>query len=173
MTKLFQLAGVFGLLSVLAVGGGVAVLPEMKHFTVEEHGWITDDQFVDIYSLGQMAPGPNMLMVVVIGYRVAGVPGAPPRCSPFFCPPRSSPRDRAPLESSRRVAVARVNSARLGPVSIGLMLAGTVTIACVALDNAIAIALAAVVTVILLSRHINPAYLILASGVIGWLVLAT
>jgi chromate transporter len=172
MTKLLQLTGVFGLLSVLAVGGGVAVLPEMKHLTVEEHGWVTADQFVDIYSLGQMAPGPNMLMVIVIGYRVAGVVGALAVLVAFFLPAGlltfGAGRLWIRLEGwPWRLAIQR----GLAPVSIGLMLAGTITIARVAFDNLTSVAMAAAVLVILLSRHINPAYLILASGVVGWLVL--
>ena len=79
MNRIVDLLAVFGLLSVLAVGGGAAVLPEMKHLTEIEHHWVTESQFIHIYSLGQVAPGPNMLMVGVIGQRVAGWPGRRPR----------------------------------------------------------------------------------------------
>src|SRR5258708_35550204 len=72
MTRLIHLFLVFSLLSVLAVGGGTAVLPEMQHMTVHTFHWLTDAQFRNIYSLGQVAPGPNMLMVLVIGYKLAG-----------------------------------------------------------------------------------------------------
>src|SRR5215470_12033262 len=73
--QLTKLGLVFMMLSVLAVGGGTAVLPEMQHATVHWFN-LTDKQFRDIYSLGQVAPGPNMLMVLVIGYRLAGTLGA-------------------------------------------------------------------------------------------------
>ena len=63
MSDLVRLLNVFCLLSLLAVGGGSAVLPEMQHETVAVHHWVTDQQFATIYSLGQMAPGPNMSMV--------------------------------------------------------------------------------------------------------------
>ena len=86
MSTLLRLLGVFGLLSVLAVGGGLAVLPEMKDRTVEQYHWVTADQFVDFYSLGQMAPGPNMVMVVLIGYKVAGLGGAIAVLVAFFLP---------------------------------------------------------------------------------------
>jgi chromate transporter len=172
MTKLLQLFGVFSLLSVLAVGGGVAVLPEMKQSTVVQHQWITADQFVDIYSLGQLAPGPNMLMVTVIGYRVAGVPGALVVTLAFFLPASvltfvaSRVWDR--FEGSAwRAAVQR----GLAPVAIGLMLSGVVTIARVATRDIPTIAIALVVLAILLRHRVNPAWLILASGVIGWLAL--
>jgi chromate transporter len=71
-------------LAVLAVGGGTAVLPEMQHATVHWFN-LTDKQFRDIYSIGQVAPGPNMLMVLLIGYRLAGALGAVVVESPSFC----------------------------------------------------------------------------------------
>ena len=76
MSTLVQLFAVFSLLSLLAVGGGLAVLPEMKSLTEVRHHWITPDQFMDFYSLGQLAPGPNMNMVLLIGWQVAGPVGA-------------------------------------------------------------------------------------------------
>jgi chromate transporter len=84
--KLLNLSWVFALLSILAVGGGTAVLPEMQRMTVHQFHWVTDRQFRDIYSLGQVAPGPNMLMVMVIGYRQAGAAGAAAVALAFFLP---------------------------------------------------------------------------------------
>lgn len=173
MTKLADLAAVFGLLSILAVGGGVAVLPQMERETVGLHHWLTRDQFVDVYSLGQMAPGPNMLMVSVIGWRVAGAAGAAVVLAAFFLPASlltlavSRLWDRF-AASPWRVALQR----GLAPVSIGLMASGIVTIGKGALLGPVTIGLAAAVTAILLVRRVNPAYLILASGVIGWLASA-
>lgn len=172
MSQLLSLLGVFGLLSILAVGGGTAILPEMKHLTVTRLGWVTADQFVEIYSLGQMAPGPNMLMVSVIGYRVAGYLGALAALVGFFLPACLLTLGASRLwvhfaGSPWREAVQR----GLAPVAIGLMAAGVIAIAKVATRDAATIALAAVVTVILLWRHVNPALLILAAGVLGLLVL--
>ena len=75
-TKILNLLWVFALLSLVAVGGGTAVLPEMRRILVGHFHWLSDKQFREIYSIGQIAPGPNMLMVLVIGYRLAGALGA-------------------------------------------------------------------------------------------------
>jgi chromate transporter len=85
MMRLVQLSAVFAMLSMLAVGG-TSVLPEMQHMTVHVFPWLTDKQFRDIYSLGQVAPGPNGLMVMVIGYRLAGAAGAAVVGASFFLP---------------------------------------------------------------------------------------
>ena len=70
--KLVRLAGTFAMLSMLAVGGGTAVLPQMKHTTVAEYHWLTPEEFNNYYGIGQFVPGPNMLMVALIGKHVAG-----------------------------------------------------------------------------------------------------
>jgi chromate transporter len=172
VNKILDLISVFGLLSILAVGGGAAVLPEMKELTESKHRWVTENQFVSIYSLGQLAPGPNMLMVGVIGQRVAGWAGALAALVAFLLP-----------ASVLTWSVGRVwhhfaswpwlDSIQrgLGPVSIGLALSGAITVAKGALVDTTTVVLAAAVFAILLMRHINPAYLILASGVIGAVLL--
>jgi chromate transporter len=170
--QLVLLVRVFALLSLLAVGGGTAVLPAMKHRTVDSYHWLTEDQFRDAYSLGQVAPGPNMMMVTVIGYRVAGTPGALavtaafflPACLLTLCAGRVWERFHA---SPWRVAVQR----GLAPVSIGLMCAGILSLARVAIFNPTTLLFAAVVFGVLLRRHMNPAYLILAGGIAGVLLL--
>jgi chromate transporter len=75
-----QLAGLFASLSLLSIGGGNAVLPEMHMQAVRGHHWLTDSQFADVFSISQAAPGPSILIVALVGYgaglEVGGVPGA-------------------------------------------------------------------------------------------------
>src|SRR5262249_41972026 len=157
VSKLSDLIGVFGLLSVLAVGGGAAVLPEMKHLTESEHHWLTEDQFVHIYSLGQLAPGPNMLMVGVIGHRVAGLPGALAPVVAFLLPASALTWGVGRLW--QRLAGwpwLEALQRGLGPVSIGLALSGAISIARGAMINVTTGVIAAAVLGILLRRHVNP-----------------
>src|ERR1017187_9411902 len=86
MKDLPALARVFLYLSLLTVGGGMAAFPEMQHLTVDVHKWLTFPQLIHLYSVGQMAPGPNMMMIVAIGEWVAGVPGAVVVLIAFFGP---------------------------------------------------------------------------------------
>ncbi len=173
MNTLAQIAAAFGMLSLLAVGGGAAVLPEMKQTVVGQHQWLTADQFVHIYSLGQIAPGPNMLMVQVIGDRIAGGAGAMVALLAFFLPASVLTFATGRLWDRLEGWPWRESIQRgLAPISIGLMLAGTITIARMAVTDPRTIALAAAVTGILLWRKINPAYLILASALLGWAMLA-
>ena len=75
MSALIHLALTFSMLSLLAVGGGTAVLPEMQTVLSGQFN-IDHTTFVHVYSIGQLAPGPNMMMVLVFGFQVAGLLGA-------------------------------------------------------------------------------------------------
>src|SRR4029079_4771379 len=76
MNQLATLARVFAYLSLLTFGGGMAAYPELKTLSVDVHPWVTPPQLDYLYSVGQMAPGPNMLMIVSLGSLIAGLPGA-------------------------------------------------------------------------------------------------
>ena len=86
MNKLGDIAGVFAYLSLLTVGGGMAAFPELKTLTVDTYHWLTFPEMLHFYSLGQLAPGPNMMMVASIGAVVAGLPGALVALVAFFLP---------------------------------------------------------------------------------------
>lgn len=75
MSLLLPLALTFGRLSLLAVGGVNSTLPEMARIVVASKHWITSAQFSQFYAIGNVAPGPNLLIVTVIGAHLAGLPG--------------------------------------------------------------------------------------------------
>ena len=72
---IWTLAWTFGLLSLFAVGGANSAMPEMHRVAVDVQHWMTDQQFADIFAISQLSPGPNVLIVTLIGYSVAGVCG--------------------------------------------------------------------------------------------------
>ena len=73
---LLSLAWTFGLMSLFAVGGANSAIPEMHRVAVDVHHWLNDKQFADVFAISQLSPGPNVLIVTLIGYAVAGVAGA-------------------------------------------------------------------------------------------------
>jgi chromate transporter len=70
------LAGYFALMSLLAFDGGYATVPDMHRLAVEVMRWMSDRQFADLFAIAQVTPGPNIMIVTLIGYHVAGLPGA-------------------------------------------------------------------------------------------------
>lgn len=73
---LLSLVLIFAQLSVAAFGGGVSVLPEMQRQMVQVHGWMSASEFTALYGLAQAAPGPNLMVVTLLGWKVAGFWGA-------------------------------------------------------------------------------------------------
>lgn len=180
MSHLANLINVFALLSLLAVGGGTAVLPQMKHDTVDIHQWVTGTQFAEIYSLGQLAPGPNMTCVILIGYNVSGWVGAAAVLVAFFFPASLLCYVVSSVwESARGSPWRDAVQKGMAPIVIGLMLAGTYAVGKTAsFDaargwefNATTLGIGAVVVAVLTFTKINPALTILAGGVAGFFLL--
>ncbi|MGB9494691.1 MAG: chromate transporter [Azonexus sp.] len=76
MSLVAQLFLEFALLSFMAFGGATALLPEMHRVVVDNHHWLDDATFTHLYAIAQAAPGPNVLVVTLIGWEVAGLAGA-------------------------------------------------------------------------------------------------
>ena len=64
------------LLSLLAIGGAITVVPDIHRVMVEQMGLLTDAQFNASIAIAQASPGPNVLFVAVMGYQAAGLLGA-------------------------------------------------------------------------------------------------
>lgn len=168
MSQVLALMRVFSYLSILTVGGGLAAFPEMKNLVVNVHHWLTFTQLIHLYSMGQVAPGPNMMMIVAIGEWVAGVPGIVVVLVAFFAPTALLAfcigRLWARLEKWRwRNSIER----GLSPVAIGLLLAGCLSFARGAVTDWGTALIAFAVLGILLARRINPAWLVLAAALVG------
>jgi chromate transporter len=73
---LLKLALFFGVLSLLTFGGVSSVVPEMQRYIVEENGWTTATDFMQLFAVAQSAPGPNVLISSLLGWRVAGFAGS-------------------------------------------------------------------------------------------------
>ena len=171
MSLLIHLILTFALLSILAVGGGTAVLPEMQ--TILAHQFSIDHtQFVHIYSNGQLAPGPNMLMVLVIGYQIAGLIGAGVVLLSFFLPSSVLCFYVGRLwgrfgESPWRRSIQNA----LEPISIGLMSSGVYAVAKASIVSGTTLVLALVTLYLILRTKINPVLVILGSGGFGALLM--
>ncbi|MGC2109824.1 MAG: chromate transporter [Candidatus Korobacteraceae bacterium] len=168
MNQIIALIRVFSYLSILTVGGGLAAFPEMKNLVVNVHQWLTFTQLIHLYSMGQIAPGPNMMMIVSIGEWAAGIPGAIVVLIAFFGPTALLAfwigRLWVKLEKwPWRNSIHR----GLTPVSIGLLLAGCLSLARGAVTEWVTLVIAGVVLVILLRSKINPAWLVLGGAVAG------
>jgi chromate transporter len=166
---IWTLAWTFGLMSLFAVGGANSAIPEMHRVAVDVRHWMSDKQFADAFAISQMSPGPNVLIVTLIGYAVAGVAGALvatlAMCAPTAIMAYYVSRFLARSSHSRWPAIIQ---AALVPLSIGLMAASALVLGQAADRNWLAVLFTGVAAALAFATRINPFWLLLAGGCLGF-----
>lgn len=152
-----ELAVLFGQLSLVSVGGINAVLPEMQRQVVERHGWMGASEFAALFALAQAAPGPNMLVATLIGWRVAGPAGAAAATLGMIVPCGVLTYAVAQLwHRLRDRPWRRVVQAGLLPVTAGLVMAAALLLCREAAVSLPATALTAATAVVLFATRLHP-----------------
>ncbi len=76
------------LISAFTVGGGFVIIPLLKAKYVDEYGWLEDKETLDLAALAQSLPGVMAVNAsILLGYRMAGIPGALTALSATILPP--------------------------------------------------------------------------------------
>lgn len=170
MSIVFELFFEFSLLSFIAFGGATALLPEMHRVVVENHHWLNDTTFTHLYAIAQAAPGPNVLVVTLIGWEVAGFFGAL-AATVAMCLPMSVLIylliDR--WESFAGKRWQKAISLGVAPLAVGLVFSGGTLIARAADLGWVAWLLVAVTVVANLRTKLHPLWFIGAGAALGLL----
>lgn len=178
MSTYLSLIALFGTLSLLSIGGGNTVLPEMHLRAVGEYHWLTDGQFADIFSISQAAPGPSILIVSLVGYgaglEAAGVLGGViggvvatvamilPAALLMYLVTLSWEKAQT---SKWRIAVEK----GFAPLTVGLILATSLVMSRAADHDWRAYLMTAVATVIFVRTNTNPLIVVGAAALLGYL----
>ncbi|VIO78271.1 chromate transporter [Bradyrhizobium ivorense] len=164
-----ELVWTFGLMSLFAVGGANSAIPEMHRAAVDVHHWMTDKQFADVFAISQLSPGPNVLIVTLIGYSVAGIGGAL-AATVAMCGPTALLAYYVSrfLERSKHARWPAIIQAALVPLSIGLMAASGLILARTSDQSWIAALITIIAAALAFATRINPFWLLLAGGVLGF-----
>jgi chromate transporter len=177
MNTYLHVVVLFGTLSLLSVGGGNSVLPEMHLRSVQQYQWVTNAQFASVFSISQTTPGPSILIVAMVGYAagmpVAGVWGGVlggviatvamlvPAASLVYATTLFWEKAE---QSKWRIAVER----GFAPMTTGLILASALVISRAADHDWRTYALTAICTFIFVRTTVNPLLIVAAAGVIGY-----
>jgi chromate transporter len=173
-----QIAALFATLSLLSIGGGNAVLPDMHMQAVNGRHWLTNSQFADIFSISQAAPGPSILIVTLVGYAAGlaagGVPGA---ILGGIIATVSMITPAAILVYVLTLFWQKAQKSRLryavekgfAPLTVGLILASSLVMSRAADHDWRAYSLTAICTVIFISTKLNPLIVVFAAGLVGYL----
>ena len=168
MSVLIELFVSFFLIAFVSFGGATAVIPELYRIAVTEHGWMNAQTFTELFAIAQAAPGPNVLIVTLIGQHVAGWPGAL-AATLGMCLPMSllvgllfKHWDR--LQHWRGRAAIQLGVA---PLAVGLVLASGTLIARSAEPGWVGVALVTLTVGLNLRTRLHPLWLILLGALLG------
>jgi chromate transporter len=158
----------FPLLSFLAIGGLPTVLPEMHRYVVEGHHWMTSEQFSTAYALAQVAPGPNVMYVTLIGWQVAGWAGAAVTTLALLGPVATLTVLVGRMHARNPDApVGRAIRRGLTPIALGLFLSSGWILAYSVNQNWRGYLLTLVTVVLVLRTRWNPLWVIAAGALAG------
>lgn len=170
IADLARLGFTFLWLSMICVGGGLGVVPEMQHQVVDRFHWVTARQFLDGYALSQLTPGPNMLVVVFVGYGAHGLVGGAVALLAMFLPASLFAALIARHWAQLRHHPWAVTVERaLLPVGVGLMTAGVYTLARSGIHDVATAGIAVAAGVVLSAVRVPALLVVLAGGAVGWL----
>jgi chromate transporter len=169
---LLELAFHFGILSLISVGGMPSVMPELQRLVVHGKGWLTPDEFIQAFAVGQAAPGPNILIASLIGWKVAGIPGALVALA-AICGPAAvlawwvSELWERFKDSPWRRAIQRA----IAPVVVALILSSGFIIATPASPDWRLWLIAGLSAAAMLAANVNPLWMLAGGGILGALLL--
>lgn len=160
-----QLVRTFTMISLIAIGGMNAVLPALRHEVVDVLRWMDDTTFMQLFAVTQITPGPNVVVVSLIGWQVAGFWGMLvatlsmllPACLLAFLVGRLT-------NALAGTPGFKLTQDALVPVAIGLILAGGLDLALAAYQGWFTPLLIAANIAFILFTKFNPVWALLASA---------
>jgi len=170
ISVLITLALLFTQLSVMAFGGGNTILPEMQREVVQNHHWMSAQEFSALFALAQAAPGPNMMIVPLVGWQVAGWAGLLVSSLAKFGP--SSLITLIVMRSWKRYKDKpwrRIVQSGLVPVTVGLVVSSGLLIA---EASATSLALGGIIllcTLLAMNKKLHPLWVLAIGAVLGLL----
>ncbi len=163
---LFAIFGAFAPMSLLMFGGANSVIPELHRQVVDVHAWMSSEEFATLFAVAQAAPGPNILVVSLIGWQVAGLGGllaatiainAPHCVLTFFVGGIAAKRDSW---------IGAFKEALL-PVTTGLILGSGIVMAKAADHDLLTIAISTATAAYIVLTHRNPLWALVVAALVG------
>lgn len=158
----------FVVLWFLAIGGPSAIFPDIHRYLVESRQLLTNSEFVELYTLAQVAPGPNAMYVTLIGWHLAGWKGVVATTIPLLVPATTLTLLVGHLnERYPNARPGRVVRRALMPITIGLVLASATILMRAVNHNWIGYLITLFTVIIVLRKSWNPLWLFAGGALVG------
>jgi chromate transporter len=166
---LLQLAGYFALLSLVSVGGIPSVMPEMQRLVVDVHRWMSAAEFTQLFAVAQAAPGPNVLVTALVGWKVAGALGGAVALG-AFCGPAAvlSYAMGGFWDRMRDAPWRKIMQRSLVPITVAFIASGGYVLATPNGPDWQSALIAAASASALVATRLNPLWFLSAGGVAGY-----
>jgi len=169
MPILLEIALYFILLSLVSVGGIPSVMPEMQRLVVDVKGWMDAAEFTQMFAVAQAAPGPNVLVAALIGWKSAGIAAGLVAVTSFCAPAAAlSYWVGGYWDRMRDAPWRKVFQRTLIPVTVGFVAAGGYVLATPLGLDWRSILIAGVCAATLFLTRLNPLWLLAGGGVLGY-----
>ena len=168
---MLQLALYFSLLSLVSVGGIPSVMPEMQRLVVDVQGWMTAAEYTQLFAIAQAAPGPNVLVTALIGWKIAGLVGGMVALGAFCGPAAILAYSIGGFWDRMRDAPWRKDFQRaLVPISVGFIVSGGYVLATPHGVDWQSALIAGTSAAVLYATRFNPLWVLSGGGVLGYLL---
>lgn len=167
-SSLVDIAAYFFKVGAFTVGGGLTMIAFIQDQVVGQFGWLTPNEFIDGLALGQLTPGPLLMLAAYVGYKVAGVAGAAVAAGAAFLPSFVLMLAILPVfERVRKLTWTRAVMRGMGPAVVGVLAVSLSRLAPHALPDLFAVAILAVSLVAIVVYRLGPVRLIIAGSILG------
>jgi len=165
-----SVAALFAAVGAFTFGGGLSMIALMEELMVDRLAWLTPQEFIAGLALGQLTPGPVLMLAAYVGYKLLGVGGAVVAATAAFLPSFVLMLTLLPaFERIRNLAWARAVIQGIVPGVIGVMAVALARMAPAAAPDPLALAVLLATLVVLLVWRVAPLKLMLAGALVGLL----
>jgi len=163
-----RIASLFAAIGAVTFGGGLTMIALLEEHVVNHLHWLTPREFVDGLALGQLTPGPVLMLAAYVGYKVLGITGAVVAAAAIFLPSFVLMLVLLPVfDRIRTLTWARAVMQGIVPGVIGVMAVALVRMTPHAAPDPLAIAALVVTLATLIRWRVAPLKAMLGGSVFG------
>src|SRR5689334_16108554 len=168
---LLTLAAICLRMGSVTFGGGLVMVPLIESEVVNNHHWLTHQEFADATALGQITPGPVLITATFVGYRVAGTLGALVATISIFLPAfLMTIAAASSLRRFRDNAQVQAFLRGIAPAVVGLLVAAALSIGRAGIHSWVGLLIGLLAIFTLIRWRPNPFWVIFGAGALRFVI---
>src|SRR5882672_5393968 len=166
--SLLDIGAYFLKVGAFTIGGGLTMIAFIQDQVVGQFGWMTPREFVDGLALGQLTPGPVLMIAAYVGYKLAGVAGAAVAATAAFLPSFVIMLSLLPvLDRVRQLTWVKAVMKGMGPAVIGVLVVSLVRLSPAAVPDPLALVILVGTVVAAMALRVGAFKLMMGGAVLG------